>query len=157
MQRFDFTLGMLHLAAVQKPMEGPWQRSGNVPAGSQALRIVTKGKESGTFPEEKARGDVGTGEQSCGCRAVLPRRAAGLGLSLVTGASFSCVGGSHAGLRGLTQGPESFPRSKDLACLHTSKTSECSYVEAQVPSSHSLLLPLASCMFLLDGNPVSAS
>lgn len=37
-------------------------------------------------------------------------------------------GGSHAGLRGLTQGPESPPRSKGLACLHTSKTSQCSYV-----------------------------
>lgn len=45
-------------------MEGPWQRSANVPAGSQALRIVTKGKENGTFPEEKASGDVGSSEQS---------------------------------------------------------------------------------------------
>lgn len=92
MQRFDFTLGMLRLPAVQKPMEGPWQRSGNVPAGSQALRIVTKGKENGTFPEEKARGDVGTGEQSCGCHAVLPRRAAGLGLNLVTAGKFQLRG-----------------------------------------------------------------
>lgn len=82
-------------------MEGPWQRSANVPAGSQALRIVTKGKENGTFAEEKASGVAALVSSQlcllcCGAQA-------GDGTGHEPGdlgqVSAAC-GGSHAGLRG---------------------------------------------------------